>query len=285
LWSSASPATVGQTITFSVKVTSTDGAAVPAGSFDVDGVGNLAAGTVTFMDGTTKLGSTMLDSYGNGRLTVSTLAAGTHSIQAIFAGDGNTLDSMSPILSQTVLPTASEVQVSLNGKFNTTGIYTPGTTFYKKAGLDKRGNAFAANLLGTSITAGGSTFTVRPGEMTNVVSMTGQTVKLPAGSFSGLAFLGAAVNGSQTGTFIIRYSDGSSESITQTMSDWSASATASGETLAKSMDSYVRHNGETVYRTTNVYAYRLALSPGKQAVSITLPNDSDMKLLAMNLVA
>jgi hypothetical protein len=177
------------------------------------------------------------------------------------------------------------VQVSLNGKYNVTGIYNPGSTFYRKAGFDKAGNAYSASLLGTSLTVGDSSFMIRPGNMTNAVRPKGQTVKLPSGNFSRLTLLGASINGSQSGTFTVKYSDGTTQTFTQTMSDWSASAAAPGETLAKSMDSYARYDGSTVQRTTNVYAYSFDLTPGKRVVSVILPTNKDMRILAMDLVA
>lgn len=58
-------------------------------------------GAVTFMEGTTVLGSGNLSS-GWTTLNISTLPAGTHSITAIYAGDGNFSGSSSPPLTQTV---------------------------------------------------------------------------------------------------------------------------------------------------------------------------------------
>ena len=45
-------------------------------------------GTVTFLDGTNSLASVMLNN-GRARLTISTLAAGDHSLTAAYAGDNS----------------------------------------------------------------------------------------------------------------------------------------------------------------------------------------------------
>jgi hypothetical protein len=87
---SASPAVFGQseTLTASVKV-STPGAGTPSG-------------TVTFLDGSAKLGSGALDA--NGQVTVRTtkLSLGAHTIKVVYSGSANDLPSNSPALSLSV---------------------------------------------------------------------------------------------------------------------------------------------------------------------------------------
>ena len=64
--------------------------------------GVIASGDVSITDGATSLGSPALNSSGTATLTVSNLAAGTHSIQASFAGNANQTASSSGIVSVTV---------------------------------------------------------------------------------------------------------------------------------------------------------------------------------------
>jgi hypothetical protein len=55
-------------------------------------------------------------------------------------------------------------------------------------------------------------------------AVSGQTVTLPAGKFSTLKLLASGVNGSQTGqTFVVKYTDGTTTSFTENLSDWCAS--------------------------------------------------------------
>ena len=52
------------------------------------GAGSIG-GTVTFWDGTTKLGTVSVDATGKSQLTVSTLAVGKHKIGAVYSGDSS----------------------------------------------------------------------------------------------------------------------------------------------------------------------------------------------------
>ena len=63
--------------------------------------GTQATGTVTFMDGSTSLGSASLSSN-SAQLTVSSLTVGTHAITAVYAGNANLTGSTSAALSQVV---------------------------------------------------------------------------------------------------------------------------------------------------------------------------------------
>ncbi|AKV00567.1 Flagellar hook-length control protein FliK [Labilithrix luteola] len=88
LTSSANPSVFGQPTKLSASVTST--------------VTGTRTGNVTFMDGTTVLGTTALDVSGVATLTSSTLVVGTHPLSAVYAGDSNFAMSTSSALSQTV---------------------------------------------------------------------------------------------------------------------------------------------------------------------------------------
>src|SRR5262249_5933199 len=100
------------------------------------------------------------------------------------------------VLDVQVAPTATTA-VDLSGSFNQVGIVAAGTTF--TGGRDGRGHAYSANLLGPSVTAGGTTFPLGPAGANDVVQASGQVIALPQDRFSTLAFLGTAVNGSQPG--------------------------------------------------------------------------------------
>ena len=86
--SSGSPATVGQTVTFTATVTPSSGA-IPDGE------------TVTFYDGAAAIGTGATRS-GAATLATSALAVGSHSITATYAGDASFQTSTSRILSQAI---------------------------------------------------------------------------------------------------------------------------------------------------------------------------------------
>jgi hypothetical protein len=83
LTASAATITLGQSVTFTATVTPQSGTGVPTG-------------TVTFLDGTTSLGTGTLNGSGVATLITSALARGAHSVTANYAGDANFSASVSP---------------------------------------------------------------------------------------------------------------------------------------------------------------------------------------------
>src|SRR5205085_577490 len=96
LISSLNPSALGQAVTFTATVTSS--------------ATGTPTGTVTFQDGASALG-TSGRAAGRATFTTSGLTAGTHSITAIYGGDANFAGSTSPILTQTIIQTASSSSV------------------------------------------------------------------------------------------------------------------------------------------------------------------------------
>jgi len=90
--SSVNPSVFGQSVTFTATVSVT---APGAGS---------PSGVVTFLDGTTTLGTGTLSATApfTATFTTSSLAVGSHSITASYAGDTNFSGSTSAVLTQTV---------------------------------------------------------------------------------------------------------------------------------------------------------------------------------------
>lgn len=85
------------------------------------GTGILPSGTVTFLDGPVALGTTTLNS-GIATLNTAAMAAGVHSIQAIYAGATGLASSSSPIVHVTVTaPLATTLSLSLSSPSVTAG--------------------------------------------------------------------------------------------------------------------------------------------------------------------
>jgi hypothetical protein len=100
LTSSLSTSVFGQSVTFTATVAPAD---------------SCGGAMVTFLlDGTTTLGTATLNGSGQATLTTAALSAGTHTITAVFAGDGAFLASTSAAFTQTVLSAQQEIALICN---------------------------------------------------------------------------------------------------------------------------------------------------------------------------
>jgi hypothetical protein len=106
LTSSTNPAAFNQLVTFSASVHSG------------------ATGVVTFLDGSTILGTGALNAAGVATLSTSTLAIGSHPITASFGGDSNYSSSTSSVLAQVInkIPTIITITESTPAQLIKTGI-------------------------------------------------------------------------------------------------------------------------------------------------------------------
>jgi hypothetical protein len=84
---SINPSTFGVSVTFTA---------------DVTGTGGTPSGIVTFRDGAATLGGGTLNGSGQATFTTSSIAAGSHSITAVYGGDTSFSGSTSPTLTQVV---------------------------------------------------------------------------------------------------------------------------------------------------------------------------------------
>lgn len=91
------------------------------------------------------------------------------------------------------------------------------------------------------------------------------------------------------GTFTINYADGTHVQVTQAFSDWYAGATASGEVAAATMayrDSTATGGPDTRFSGSfYLYEYTIPLIKSKVVSSITLPVNTQIKILSMDLVS
>jgi hypothetical protein len=96
------PSVFGQQVALAATVSAAGGGA------------GIPTGNVTFSDGGTVLATAPVDSTGKATATASSLAVGSHSITASYAGDGNFLVSASPVATQVVnkSPTTTTVTAS-----------------------------------------------------------------------------------------------------------------------------------------------------------------------------
>jgi hypothetical protein len=173
--------------------------------------------------------------------------------------------------------------VNLSSYFNLYGIYTDGTVF-STGGLDGVGNAYSANLLGTSRVDYEELFDFGPANELDAVGCAGQSVTLPAGQFSILLILGTGIEGDQLAqTVTVTYTDGTSTQFSQNFSDWYTPASYPDEKEAVAMAYRDVSNGTKDARTFNLYSHHFALDASKVVKSVTLPNDADVVVLAVTL--
>lgn len=163
--------------------------------------------------------------------------------------------------------------------YNVNAIYTNGTSF-STGGADGNGYAFSATLLGATQTFNGTTFTYGPSNA--VDAFKNVTIPVTAGSYSGLNVLGFAVNSNEASqTFTIHYSNGTTSTDTQSISDWCSPQGYSGETTVKTMSYRNTSSGGEDSSTCNVYGYALAVNSSLTLSSVTIPNNSSVIVLGV----
>jgi MSHA biogenesis protein MshQ len=179
---------------------------------------------------------------------------------------------------------AGSLTVGLGSYFNVWGFAYNGNSPVN-GGLDNDGNAYSENLAGSSVAWNGVTYPL--GGATSASAVSSTTISLPAGSYASLNVLGAAVNGAQTGTFTVTYTDASTSTFTQPMSDWCVQSNYSGESVVLSM-AYRTGQGGAVGPIgcpdpVDIYGYTFTLNSGKTVSSLTLPSNRNIVVLALNL--
>ena len=216
--SNANPSAFGQSVTFTATVTST---------------GGIPTGTVTFKDGATTLGTGTLIS-GIANYSTTALALSSHSITAVYGGDGNFSTSTSSVLTQAVNQSSSATAISSGTNPSTFGQSvtftatvtssggTPTGTITFKDGTTTLGTgtltggvatyATSALLLNnhniTAVYAGDANFSVSTSsaltQMVNVTIPSAPSIlHMTAGN--GVAYLSVAVSASDGGSPVTGY--------------------------------------------------------------------------------
>ncbi len=178
--------------------------------------------------------------------------------------------------------TAATAQVDLSKAFNGIGIISDGKAF--SGGLDGVGYAYSGSLLQGTPTFNNVQFRLGAADKTNVVSGPSGAIALPAGQYSSLLVLATGVNGAQLAqTFKVTYSDATSVTFTQNLSDWFSPSNYPGEATALTMPYRNAASGVKDNRTFELYQYTFNLTNNKTVSSIALPTSSNVKVLAIAL--
>ena len=181
----------------------------------------------------------------------------TQTVEAIAVAQGYSTSAVSggtyTIPSQGPTP----ISVNLSSADSVVAIANAGAPV-PNGGMDLAGYAYASTLLGTSLNWNGSTFSFGTAETADAVS--GATIALPAVNASTLMLLAAAINGNQPKlNFIVNYTDGTSSSFTQSVSDWYTPANYPGEAQALKMPYRIGPTG--AIDNSTVVRVRLQLRP------------------------
>jgi hypothetical protein len=277
----------------------------------VDGNHAGQAFVITYTDGTTTTVTQSLSdwhtpqSYPGESIAVTMpyrlLAAGTEDARPFYLyGYSFTLNGAKTVKTITLPPTRDVIvlamsltgavttptgtattSVSLASTANVYGTFTDGTAV-TNGGLDAHSDAYSATLLGSSVTWSNLTFTLGAAATANTA--TRATIPLPAGQYTTLNLLATGVEGAQTGqTFLVTYTDGTSTTITQSLSDWFTPQSYTGESKAVTMAYRLLPTGAKDARTFNLYGYSFAINSAKTVASLTLPNNRHVVVLAATL--
>ncbi|RYG63313.1 hypothetical protein EON80_21490 [bacterium] len=109
-------------------------------------------------------------------------------------------------------------------------------------------------------------------------------LRSPAGKFSTLWLLGAAVEGNQKNQELtVTYTDGSTQTLFQNFSDWYTPQRFVGESRTIPMSYRNMADGTRDPRRFNVYKYGFNLDKNKDVASVTLPKNPLVKILAVSV--
>jgi len=186
-----------------------------------------------------------------------------------------------------LVPLTSTTMVNLSAFYNVNAIGWDGKPVLN-GGLDSGGNAYPESQLGSSYSFYGYPFTFGPADVPDGVSST--TVALPNGQYNGLYFLAAGVDGMEPNqTFKVNYSDGTSATLVQGVSDWGVddwpdpAPLYANEYAALTSAYRLVANGSQDQRPFQLYGFTMTLDSTRTAVSITLPNNRNVVVLAITM--
>lgn len=113
----------------------------------------------------------------------------------------------------------------------------------------------------------------------------GQTIQVPQGSsYTTLNLAGAAINGGQQNQpLTLTFTDNSTAVWTQSFSDWTNPANYTNESTIATAPYIDTASGAHNETTNYIYQYSYTIPSGKQLASITLPTNSSVRLLDIQI--
>jgi alpha-mannosidase len=230
--------------------------------------------TASFSPASTATASKMtLTADDSSKLATSTIT--------ITGSSGGLSHAISIPLAVTAVKTGT-VPVDLSSAYNVTGIHADGSEFAPAASADGGGFAYSTETLGPTQLWDGVLFNLGPANAPDAVTV--KTVALPEGKFGSLNLLATGVEGNQESqVFTVTYADGTSSTVTQSLSDWYESNDYKGEYDAIAVPYRLVGDGSKDNRTFYLYGYSFSLDRSKVVRSITLPDNERVLVFAMTL--
>jgi hypothetical protein len=212
-----------------------------------------------------------------------TVSAST-TIEAIAVAPGYTNSAVTSAV-YTITPSSGTTPVSVS-MATADAVYAIGVngTAVTHGGLDYSGDAYSGTLIGNSITWNGSTFTMGAAGVADGDSW--NAITLPAGNYALINMLATGIDGNQPNqTFTVTYTDGSTTTYTQSLSDWLAPQNYAGESIALSMPYRLIASGATQTQATYLYGYSFAINSAKKVASLAVPQNPNVIVMAVDLLS
>jgi hypothetical protein len=160
-------------------------------------------------------------------------------------------------------------------------------------GFDGAGNTYSwtalgdsasgGSLSGSTLVSGGLAIDIGSPNLPNFTWAAGQTIEV-TGSGSAVTLAGAAVNGGQANQqFTLTFTDGSTATWTQSLSDWCDPSTYPNEAILSTQSYRNTASGGTDATTNHIYSYGYTLPEGKTLKSITLPYNANVRIFGVAL--
>ena len=182
-------------------------------------------------------------------------------------------------------PNVRFLDIQMGRSATTTGVVVDGSRFV--GGLDGQGNAYSWEALGSgkAIPFGKVAFDVGAPNQPHAIAMAAQTIAVPQGNYRTLNLAATAVNGPrQDRLFKLLFTDGSTDSWVQSISDWASPQNYAGETKIATMDYRNKGDGTRDSRSVYLYGYSRAIPQGKTLKSVTLmQTDARVKIIDIKM--
>jgi len=173
------------------------------------------------------------------------------------------------------------VDVDLQAAFNIDGIGRD-TVPTQRGGMDGLGNAYSSSFLLGSVKWSGELFAL--GYVGEADAVSGGVLPLPAGHYFGITLLATAVRGNQRNqAFVATYTDGTSTTIHQSLSDWKTPQGYAGEAVAVATAYRLNADGLPHPGPYYLYGYTLPVDHNKTLASLKLPPNRSVVVLSLNL--